>query len=351
MKKQIILTSALAALLPLAALAQSPTPIPSVPTTQAIPPVPPVAPAPPAPPRGLFHEHDNGPKEPVTFLGVETSDVPRVLSEQMGLPRGFGVVVDYVVPNGPAASAGLQQSDIIRMLNDQQIVNPSQLGQLVRSFAEGTSVDLTLLRKGKEVKVSVKLGKKDLSVGRGPFGFEQEWNFDDLDKMKFDFKAPDMTAVSEAVARAKDQAMRARDEAQRAVRGLRIVTTDDGLTKSTRIDLGKATITFSDDQGELKMENVNGRKMLTAKDAQGNLLYHGPIETAEDRAKLPANVRQRFEKLERQELPEVPAAPEPPQAPPPTEPNESVRLQSMQGASATLSPNGRTGWRRSTFVL
>ena len=351
MKKQIILTSALAALLPLAALAQSPTPIPSVPATQAIPPVPPVAPAPPAPPRGLFHEHDNGPKEPVTFLGVETSDVPRVLSEQMGLPRGFGVVVDYVVPNGPAASAGLQQSDIIRMLNDQQIVNPSQLGQLVRSFAEGTSVDLTLLRKGKEVKVSVKLGKKDVPVGRGPFGFEQEWNFDDLDKMKFDFKAPDMTAVHEAVARAKDAAMRARDEAQRAVRGLRIVTTDDGLTKSTRIDLGKATITFSDDQGELKMENVDGRKMLTAKDAQGNLLYHGPIETVEDRAKLPANVRQRFEKLERQELPEVPAAPEPPEAPRPPEPNESVRLQSMQSASATLSPNDRTGWRRSTFVL
>jgi hypothetical protein len=351
MKKQIILTSALAAVLPLAGLAQSPTPIPSVPATQAFPPLPPVAPAPPAPPRGRFHEHDEGPKGPVTFLGVETSDVPRVLSEQMGLPPGFGVVIDYVVPNGPAAAAGLQQSDIIRLLNDQQIVNPSQLGKLVRSFAEGTSVDLTLLRKGKEVKVSVKLGKKDVPVGRGPYGFEQEWNFDDLDKMKFDFKAPDMTAVREAVARAKDQAMRARDEAQRAVRGLRIVTTDDGLTKSTRIDLGKATITFSDDQGELKMESVDGRKMLTAKDAQGNVLYRGPIETAEDRAKLPANVRQRFEKLERQELPEVPAAPEPPEAPRPPEPNESVRLPGMQSARATLSPNDRTGWRRSTFVL
>ena len=128
----------------------------------------------------------------------------------MGLPRGFGVVVDYVVPNSPAAAAGVQQSDIIRMLNDQQIVDPSQLGKLVRSFAEGTSVDLTLLRKGKEVKVTVKLGKNDVPSGHGPFGFEQEWNFDDLDKMKFDFKAPDMTAVREAVARAKDQAMRAR---------------------------------------------------------------------------------------------------------------------------------------------
>ena len=105
--------------------------------------------------------------------------------------------------------------------------------------------------------------------GHGPFGFEQEWNFDDLDKMKFDFKAPDMTAVREAVARAKDEAMRARDEAQRAVRGLRIVTTDDGLTKSTRIDLGKATITFSDDQGELKMESVERQENADCKRRAG----------------------------------------------------------------------------------
>jgi hypothetical protein len=299
-----------------------------------------------------------GPKEPVTFLGVETSEVPRVLSEQMALPRGFGVVVDYVVPNGPAAGAGLQQSDIIRMLNDQQIVNPSQLGKLVRSFPEGTSVDLTLLRKGKEMKLSVKLGKKEVPAGRGPFGYEQEWDFDDFDKkfddfdkMKFDFKAPDMTAVREAVARAKDQAMRARDEAQRAVRGLRIVTTDDGLTKSTRIDLGKATITFSDDQGELKMERVDGHKMLTAKDAQGKVLFDGPIDTQEERDKLPANVRQRFEKLERQELPEVPTAPEPPEAPRAPEPEESARLQVLRAERAALAPNHRSGWVRSTFVL
>ena len=367
MKKPIILTSALAALLPLAAFAQSPNPPASAPATQPIapaPPAPPAQPAPPAPPheRMHMHEHDNGPKEPVTFLGVETSEVPRVLSQQMNLPRGFGVVVDYVVPNGPAAAAGLQQSDVIRMLNDQQIINPDQLGKLVRSFPEGTSVNLTLLRKGQETKISVKLGKKDVSAGRGPVGFEQNWDFDDMgkmeledmDKMKFDFKAPDMTAVREAVARAKDEAMRARDEPQRAVRPLRIVTTDDGLTKSTRIDLGKATITFSDDQGELKLERVNGHKMLTAKDAKGNVLYNGSIDTDEDRAKLPPNVRQRFEKLERQELPEVSAAPEPPEspdAPQAPEPNESAQLRGAQRASATLSPNGRTGWRRSTILL
>ncbi len=360
MKKQHLLTTALAALLPLATFAQSPTPTPAQPAQQPIPPVPP-APAMPIPPPGRHvHEHDNRPKEPVTFLGVETSNVPRVLSEQMGLPRGFGVVVDYVVPDSAAAAAGLQRSDIIRMLNDQQIVNPDQLGTLVRSFADGTSVTLTVLRKGQEVKLNVKLAKRERSASRGPAGFKREWKWDDLGKMDFDFdmpdmpdmpNMPDMATVREAVARAKEQALRAGDNARRAARRLRVVTTDDGMTKSTKVDLGKATITFSNDEGELKIERVNGRKMLTAKDAQGKVLFKGPIDTEAERAGMPGNVRQRFEKLQNQEMPEIPEAPEPPAPPEPPQGNESVHLEDQHLERAALSPNERTGWRRSTVML
>jgi serine protease Do len=350
MKKQIILTTTLAALLPLAALAQSPTAAAtSQPAQQPIPPMP-LAPAPPAPGPGRhIHEHDMGPKEPVTFLGVETSNVPRVLSEQMNLPRGFGVVIDYVVPNSPAAAAGVQRSDIIRMLNDQIIVEPDQLGKLVRSFADGTNVTLTLLRKGQEVKVNVKLAKKETPAGRGPLGFEREWKWDDLGRMEFDM--PDMATVREAVARAREQALRAGDEARRAVQRLRVVTTDGGTTRSTKVDLGKATITFSDEKGELKMESVDGKKMLTAKDAQGNVLFSGPIDTEEQRTKLPAEVRKRFEKLENQELPEIPEAPEPPEPPEAPDGNESVHLQNPGIERAALSAGNRSGWRRSTMLL
>ena len=290
-----------------------------------------------------------GPKEPVTFLGVETSNVPRVLSEQMGLPRGFGVVVDSVVPESPAAAAGLQPSDIIRMLNDQIILDPSQLGKLVRSFADGATVNLTLLRKGKEMKVTVTLKKHEVSMGRGPFGFEKEWEWDDLGKMNFDFQMPDMTAVREAVARAKADAMRAGDEARQAARRLRIITTDDDTTKTTRVDLGKATITFSDEEGELKLEKVDGKRMMTAKDAQGKVLFNGPVDTEEQRAKIPANVRERFEKLENQDLPEIPPTPEPPRAP--EDGNESARRQIPHYERAALSPGNRAGWRRSTVIL
>jgi hypothetical protein len=308
-----------------------------------------------------IHEHDMGPKQPVTFLGVETSEVPRVLQEQMNLPNGFGVVVDYIVPKSPAADAGLQRSDIIRMLNDQIIVGSGQLGILVRSYSDGTTVTLTILRKGQEMKLPVKLARHDVSM-KGRFGDEDwdfDWDWDEDGKMNFNFQTPDMTAVRDAVhaavEQAKDQARRAGDEAKRAgeearkaAQRLRIVTTDSGTTKSTRVDLGNATVTFSDDNGELKLESRDGKKTLTAKDGQGKVVFQGPIDTDEERAKIPAQVRLRFEKLENQDLPEVPEAPEPPESP---SDNDSVCVGTQGIERAVLKPQHRTGWRRSTILL
>jgi hypothetical protein len=42
--------------------------------------------------------------------------------------------------------------------------------------------------------------------------------------------------------------------------------------------------------------------LLTAKDPQGKLLFSGPVETKEDIDKIPAEVRQRYDKLQEEEL-------------------------------------------------
>jgi len=50
---------------------------------------------------------------------------------------------------------------------------------------------------------------------------------------------------------------------------------------------------------------VDGKKILTAKDTQGKLLFSGSVETKGDRDKMPADVRERYEKLQRNDLPVV----------------------------------------------
>src|SRR5437588_858317 len=223
MKTKSILTIAAIALLPIAAFTQTP---PNPPT----PPTPPGPP--PAGPVGPGGDRDRNEKRvPVTFLGVETSDVPRVVSEQLGLAKGFGLVVDYVVPDGPAAAAGVQQSDILKMLNDQILTEPDQLSKLIRSFSEGTTVTLTVLRKGKEEKIGVKLSKKEVpehsEFGRGHrphfnFNFNGkdwgEFGMNDLkeqmDHLKDQLGNEKQGMIRDAVMMELAEATRDRDEAQ-----------------------------------------------------------------------------------------------------------------------------------------
>ncbi|HWX16776.1 MAG TPA: PDZ domain-containing protein [Chthoniobacterales bacterium] len=308
MNTKSIATIATIALLPIAGFAQTP-------------PSPPPPPAPPIPP----DRHEKMPKVPVTFLGVETSEVPSVVSEQLGLAKGFGLVVDYVVPDGPAAAAGVQQNDILKMLNDQILTEPDQLSKLVRSYSEGTNVTLTVLRKGQEQKITVKLTKKEVPQRRefgpgrhrhedfpfGDFGMNGDFK-EQMENLKEQLGAQ-KGMIHDAVVKAREEAMRARDqareqarraveEARRAAGRWNITTNEDGGLKTTKIDIGKAQIVFSDDKGEMKLETVDGKKLLTAKDPQGKLLFSGPVETKEDFDKIPAEVRQRYDKLQEEEL-------------------------------------------------
>jgi len=302
MKIKSVFTITIIALLPLAGFAQTP-------------PAPPQPPQPPGPP-GMPGHHEKGPKVPVTYLGVETSQVPPVVSEQLGLGKGLGLVVDYVEPNSPAAAGGVQQNDILKMLNDQILIEPSQLRKLLQTFPDGTEVTLTVLRKGQEQKLSAKLAKKEVPQRHHLFpGGNRDWHWDfdetgDLGDQMQDLKEQLKEQLGDAqrgiirgaVMQAHEAARRAKDDARRAADELRIFFEDNGAMKASRIDLGKAQIVFSNDKGELKLENVDGKKLLTAKDRQGKLLFSGPVETEEDLARVPADVRERYEKLQQSDL-------------------------------------------------
>jgi PDZ domain len=283
------------------------------------PPAPPPQPPGPHGPTGMPGVHEKTPKVPMTFLGVETSQVPNVVSEQLGLTKGLGLVVDYVVPNSPAASAGVQQNDILKMLNDQILMEPTQLRKLLQTFSEGTEVTLTILRKGQEQKITVKLAKKEMPQRHSmmPGGnHDMHWDFDETgdvgdqmqelkEQLKEQLGDTQRGIIRGAVIQAHEAARRAREDARRAAREIRILSNDNGTLKATKIDLGNAQIVFRDGKGEMKLENVNGKKLLTVKDPQGKLLFSGAVETKEDLDKVPADVRDRYERLKQNDLPAV----------------------------------------------
>jgi serine protease Do len=317
MKPKLIIIISATVLLPLAVFPQEPPNPPGPPSA-------PSGPGAPARPPGPPPRDENEKKVPVTFLGIETSEVPNVVCEQLGLPKGFGLVVDYVVPNSPAAAAGVQQNDILKMLNDQILTEPEQLSKLVRSYSEGTNVTLTVLRKGKEEKITVKLSKKEVpqhELERGRhrhhgFPFDEQ-DFDNFGVNNLDNQMDDLRErlndqrglIHDVVVKAREAAACARDEAreqiERAGDQIHVLSRDKDALKTTKIDIGKAQIVCSDNTGELRIENIDGKKVLTAKDPQGRLLFSGPIETDEDLGKVPPDVRERYQKLQQNELPAI----------------------------------------------
>ena len=97
---------------------------------------------------------------PVTWLGLAADEVSADVRAQLPLPEGAGLIVRHVTPGSPAAQAGVQANDLLIKLDDQLLINPAQLRALIRGKAEGEKITLSLLRKGKELKVAATLVKK-----------------------------------------------------------------------------------------------------------------------------------------------------------------------------------------------
>lgn len=93
------------------------------------------------------------------WLGVAIQDVDRDLAESFGLPRPEGALVAQVMPDAPAAAAGLREGDIITRFNGRPIVLAADLPHLVGRVKPGTSATLSLVREGKARELKVKVGE------------------------------------------------------------------------------------------------------------------------------------------------------------------------------------------------
>ncbi|MDG1326362.1 MAG: PDZ domain-containing protein, partial [Opitutales bacterium] len=98
---------------------------------------------------------NKGRKEPtLTYLGIYATPVNPSVSNQLNLTANFYLNVERVETNSPAEKGGVQEFDLLMQFNDQVLINPGQLKYLVRSKQPGEEVVLTIMRKGKEQKIT-----------------------------------------------------------------------------------------------------------------------------------------------------------------------------------------------------
>ena len=93
------------------------------------------------------------------WLGVVIQEVNRDLAESFGLDRPHGALISKVFADTPAQAGGLREGDIITAFNGRSIDRSSELPQLVGRVRAGSMADLSLMRDGKEMELSLKVGE------------------------------------------------------------------------------------------------------------------------------------------------------------------------------------------------
>ena len=93
------------------------------------------------------------------WLGVLIQDVSRELAESFGMKKPGGALVAKLLPDSPAAKAGVQVGDVIVEYNGVPVDASSELPPLVGRTKIGTSTPIKVLRNGKTLALSVTLGE------------------------------------------------------------------------------------------------------------------------------------------------------------------------------------------------
>ena len=93
------------------------------------------------------------------WLGVAIQDVDDALAESLNIGKPRGAFVSNVDDKGPAKPAGIEREDVIVKFDGKDIVRSRDLPRIVADTPVGKDVEVLLLRGGKEVSKTVKLGR------------------------------------------------------------------------------------------------------------------------------------------------------------------------------------------------
>lgn len=100
-----------------------------------------------------------------SWLGAGVSEVTPDKMKEFKLPADRGVVLGKIVPDGPAAKAGLKANDVVTEINGQRVEGTEQFRRMIREIPAGRTAQFTVWRDGRSQNINVTIGKSEMRHG------------------------------------------------------------------------------------------------------------------------------------------------------------------------------------------
>jgi serine protease Do len=93
------------------------------------------------------------------WLGVSIQDLTPDIAKSLGIKQETGALVADVVKDSPAEKAGLKRGDVIVSLDGKPVEDSTSLRNMVSAAAPGKTVELKIIREGKEQTLTAALAE------------------------------------------------------------------------------------------------------------------------------------------------------------------------------------------------
>ena len=228
------------------------------------------------------------------FLGVSTAKVSDDIVYHLNLKPQLGLMVFRTIPQSPAAKAGIKKFDILFKINSKEIVSSNSMAFYLKPYKAGDKVVFSLIRAGKKMTLNVELGKSRVVADNTPSDIHERYMELNL-RIQLGIIKKHMESLEKSGLVTKEEALKRIEQSKKLL--------ENQLKKNKKGFEIEAESSFQvhhrDHNHHIVLKTSNKNKNAVVKNLEGDVLFNGPINTAEERKKVPADILRKIEEIEK----------------------------------------------------